>query len=188
MRIPINLASQPFRRARASMVASIAAGALLLATLGLQITLVVSGRAQQADVRASMSQLNRRIRRAETDQTGLAAALNRPENAEVLERVVFLNTLLYRKGLSWTRIFSDIEKVLPYNVKVRQIHPTLNARNEVSLDMVVASESPDPEIQFLLALEKSPLFGEVRETTRVPPSQSEPLNLYRVMVRYAPQP
>ena len=38
--------------------------------------------------------------------------LRQPQNAEVLDRSVFLNDLLMRKGVSWTRIFSDLENVL----------------------------------------------------------------------------
>jgi hypothetical protein len=106
----------------------------------------------------------------------------------VLERVVFINTLLYRKGISWTRIFSDLEKVLPYNVKVMQIHPTVDQQNQVQLDMVVACEQPESDIAFLVALQKAPQFGDVRQPTSQPPSQSEPLYRYRVLVRYAPKP
>ncbi|MGD0500196.1 MAG: hypothetical protein ABSC23_17370 [Bryobacteraceae bacterium] len=188
MRIPINLASQPFRRVRAMLVASVAASLLLTALLAGQILLILANRAQMADVRQHVDRLNRQIRQATAEQATLSAALRRPENAEVFERGVFVNALLNRKGISWTGIFSDLEKVLPYNVKVIRIRPTLNARDQVQLDMTVACEAPDSEIQFLMALENSPLFGEVQEPTRTPPSQAEPLNQYRVMVRYAQKP
>ena len=54
------------------------------------------------------------------EQAQLDAVLRKPENAEVLERSVFLNALLVRKGISWTRIFADLEKVLPLQ---RAHHP-----------------------------------------------------------------
>jgi len=65
--------------------------------------------------------------------------LRRPENAEVLERSVFLNALLYRKGISWTRIFADLEKIVPWNVKVLAIRPSVNSENQVMLDMTLGS-------------------------------------------------
>ena len=188
MRIPINLASQPFRRVRAPLVASVVASVALAGTLAALITLTLTARAQLADVRGSISRLNTQIRRAQTEQASLNAALKKPENAEVLERVVFINTLLYRKGISWTRLFSELEKVLPYNVRLLQIHPTLNAQNEVMLDMEVGCAEPESEIKFLETLQNSPQFGEVRQPDSLPPTQSEPLHRYRVMVRYAPKP
>ncbi len=36
----------------------------------------------------------------------------------MLERSLFLNTLIERKAISWTKIFADLEKVLPYNVRL----------------------------------------------------------------------
>jgi type IV pilus assembly protein PilN len=187
MKIPINLASQPFRRVRAMLLASVAVSLLLVGTLAAVVSLILAERAQMADVRHDVNRLNGRIREAGAEQAKLAAVLNKPENAEVLERSVFINTLLYRKGISWTRIFSDLEKTLPYNVKVLQIRPTLDDRNQVLLDMTLASESAAAAIQAEMALEKSPLFGEVFSPTSTPPTQADPLYKFRVTVNYASQ-
>jgi Tfp pilus assembly protein PilN len=185
MRIPVNLSSQPFQRHRAMLAASIAVSLALAVLLACLIALIIQDRAQMADVRRDIARLNRDIRQAQAEETRLATVLARPENAEVLERSVFLNALLYRKGISWARIFSDLEKVLPYNVKIVQIAPALDAQNRVQLNMTVASESPEPEIRLLVAMESSPLFGEVQEVQQVPPTQAEPLYRYRITVTYA---
>jgi type IV pilus assembly protein PilN len=185
MKIPINLASQPFQRVRAMLLASAAVSLLLVATLGTLISLILTDRAQVAGVRQDIARLNRQVRQAEAEQARLAAVLTKPENAEVLERSVFINTLLYRKGISWTRIFSDLEKTVPYNVKIVQIRPTLDSRNQVVLDMTVASETPEPEVQLLMALENSPLFGDVLQQQTQPPTQADPLYRCRLTVNYA---
>ena len=185
MKIPINLASQPFRRDRAVLAAFVAATLILLGTLGTLITLIVADRALLADVRTDVNSLNRQIRTATVEQERLDAVLRRPENAEVLERSVFLNALLYRKGISWTRIFADLEKTIPYNVKVLAIRPSVNSRNEVLLDMTVGADSPEPVIQLYRALEESALFGSVVEHSSLPPTQSDPLYRYRMTVIYA---
>jgi type IV pilus assembly protein PilN len=137
-----------------------------------------------AGVRQDIARLNQRLRQAQAEPARLAAELTRPENAEVLERSVFINTLLYRKGISWTRIFSDLEKTVPYNVKIVQIRPTLDSNNQVVLDMTVASETPEPEVQLLIALESSPLFGDVLEPQTQPPTQADPLYRCRLTVHY----
>ncbi|HWB83457.1 MAG TPA: PilN domain-containing protein [Bryobacteraceae bacterium] len=185
MKIPINLASQPFRRARAMMMASVAVAVLLAATLGVLISLILSDRSQLADVRRDLVRINRQIRATTTEQARLDALLRRPENAEVLERNVFLNQLLYRKGISWTRIFADLEKTLPYNVRIMTIRPFVNGQDQVTLDMVVAAESPEPVIEMVKALQSSPLFDSVTVPSSAPPSQAEPLYRYRVNVNYA---
>ena len=185
MKIPINLASQPFQRVRAMLLASMAVSLALVVTLGALVSLIMADRAQVADVRRDIASLNLRIRQAQGEQARLTAVLTKPENAEVLERSIFINTLLYRKGISWTRIFSDLEKTVPYNVKIVQIRPTLNAGDHVQLDMQVASATPEPEVQLLMALENSPLFGEVWQQQAQPPTQADPLYRYRITVSYA---
>jgi len=185
MKIPINLASQPFRRDRAMLAASIAVSLMLVGTLGVLISLIMTDRALLADVRSDVDGLNRQIRAATAEQERLDGVLRKPENAEVLERSVFLNSLLYRKGISWTRIFADLEKTIPYNVKVLAIRPSVNAQNQVMLDMTVGADSPEPVIQLYKTLEESPLFGSVMEHSSLPPTQSDPLYRYRITVIYA---
>ncbi|MGA9623282.1 MAG: hypothetical protein WBQ65_02335 [Bryobacteraceae bacterium] len=185
MKIPINLASQPFRRDRAMLAASIAVSLMLVGTLGVLISLIMTDRALLADVRSDVDGLNRQIRAATAEQGRLDGVLRKPENAEVLERSVFLNSLLYRKGISWTRIFADLERTIPYNVKVLAIRPSVNAQNQVMLDMTVGADSPEPVIQLYKALEESPLFGSVMEHSSLPPTQSDPLYRYRITVIYA---
>src|SRR5262245_45835137 len=114
MKIPINLASQPFRRDRAMLAASVAVCVLLAGTLGVLIWLAMADRRQLADVRADVARLNAVIRTVSSEQAQLDSILRKPENALVLQRSVFLNSMLLRKGVSWTRIFADLEKVLPY--------------------------------------------------------------------------
>src|SRR5262245_45838478 len=105
MRIPINLASQPFRRDRALIVGSTAVGVLLVVSFGILISLIMADRKQLAGIRGDIDRLNAQIRRESAEQQQLEAVLRRPENAEVLERSVFLNALLFRKSISWTKIF-----------------------------------------------------------------------------------
>jgi type IV pilus assembly protein PilN len=185
MKIPINLASQPFRRDRAMLAASLAVCLLLSVTLGGLAMLIASGRAQMADVRLDIGRLNRQVRLLNAEQAGLDAVLNKPENADVLLQSSLLNTLLYRKGISWTRIFSDLEKVVPYNVKIATIRPSIDAQNHVTLTMLVDTQTPAAYLQLVMALENSPLFGDVTENNRIPPNQSNPLWRYQVTTTYA---
>src|SRR4051794_7684048 len=183
MKIPINLASQPFRRDRALLAGSIAVCAVLVLTLGALVSLGVADHRQMADTRAEIARLNARVRTLTAEQADVDAVLRKPENAEVLEGTAFLNDLLARKGISWTRIFADLEKVLPYNVRLIQIHPAVDAQNRVTLDMQVGSESPEPVIKLLQTMAQAP-FGRPELKLQQTPTQAEPLYRYRVSVGY----
>jgi type IV pilus assembly protein PilN len=185
MKIPINLASQPFRRDRALLAASIAVSVVLAGTLGGLISLILLDRSQLADVRHDVNQLNREVQRVTAQQVSLDAVLRRPENTEVIERSVLLNELLYRKGISWTKILADLEKTMPFNVRLMSIRPYVNKENQVMLDMQVGAETQGAVIEFLKSLESSSLFESPSVPSSQAPSQSEPLFRSRVVVTYA---
>jgi Tfp pilus assembly protein PilN len=185
MKLPINLASQPFRRDRAMVVSSLAVSALLATTLVFLSYLAMLDTAQLKDLRRDIAQLNSRIAMTTSEQVKLEAILHKPENASVLERTVFINNLLYHKGISWSQILEDLEKTVPSNVKVLMLHPNVNNNNQVQLDLSVGSESPEALVSLLKNLEASPMFGEVYEHTQQYPTQSEPLHRMRITVNYA---
>jgi hypothetical protein len=185
MKIPINLASQPFRRDRAILVASSAVGTLLMFSLAALVMLANADNAQLAALRKEVTQLHAQIAATGKQQAEFEAIVHKPENAQVLELSVFLNALLSRKGISWTRILADLEKTMPGNVKMLNIQPYVTGRNQVILSLQVGSEGPEPVILFYKALERSDLFGGVTQNIYQPPSQAEPLYRYRFTVNYA---
>ena len=186
IRIPVNLASDPFRRDRPILVASAAVGMVLLITLIVQIGVIFTARGQAAETRTMLDKLDRQLSVVKTDQAKLDGTLSKPENAEVLDRSQFLNSLIERKSISWTRIFSDLEKVVPYNVRLVAVRlPQVDSQNQVLLDMVVGADSPGPVLELLKRLETSPQFGPTSVINSLPPSQTDKLWKYRVSVSYA---
>jgi len=185
MKVPINLATQPFRRDRAMIAASVAVSLILVATFVGLIHLIRVDRTQLAGVRGDLDRFSRDSRAITADQAKLDAVLRRPENTEVLERSVLINQLLFRKGISWTRILEDLGKTLPWNVEIINIRPYLNKDNQVTLDMTVGSQSQTAIIEFLKALESSTVFQAASAPSSQAPTQTEPLFRSRVLVNYA---
>jgi len=184
MKIPINLASQPFRRDRAMILASGAVAVVLVITLGVLYMLARVDNSQLAGLHAQIAGLNQKLRAVSSDQQRLEAVIHQPGNAYVMETSLFINDLINHKSISWSRLFTDLEKTVPYNVKVMQLHPTVNSRNEVMLDMQVGSEKPEALDELLKAFERSPIFGPVYQRNTLAPTQSEPLYRSRITVPY----
>lgn len=180
-RIQINLASEPFRRDRPILVGSAVAGVLLIALLGMLITLSLNERQEVAATRAAIERYQKQLAALNAEEAKVEGTLRQPENAAVLERSLFLNTLLARKGISWTKIFGDLESVMPHNVRLIQIR--LSPQSE-TLDMVVGAQASEPVLDLLMRFERSPLFGPAEVHSWLPPSQTEPLYRYRVSVKY----
>jgi type IV pilus assembly protein PilN len=182
IRISVNLSSSPFRKDRPILVATVVLGGVMLSLQVLLITLSLSEREEVAETRSAIAAYQKQLATLNAEQAKVDAVLRRPENAAVLERSIFLNMLLERKGISGTKIFSDLERVLPHNVRLIQVR--LNPQNEM-LDMVVGAQASEPVLDLLLRLERSSLFGPAEVHNWLPPSQTEPLYRYRVSVKYA---
>ena len=186
IRTNINLATDPFRRDRPVLIASVAAASLLFVLLLVLTSVIMVEREQAKGTRVLLQGLNAQLARVNAEQAQLDALLRRPENAEVLERSVFLNSLIERKAISWTRIFADLEKIMPSNVRLVSVRlPQINTQNQVLLDMVVGADEPAPVLQLLKKLQESKQFGPTSLVNSIPPSQTDKLWKYRVSVNYA---
>lgn len=167
------------------LIGSAAAGVLLFALLCLLVTLNMMERSRLASTRNDIERIDSQLRTMAIEQAKLEAVLQKPENAQMLDRSIFLNSLIYRKGISWTKIFADLEQILPHNVRVISIRPSVNAENQIVLEMDVGAEQTAPLLQLIMKLENSDSFGHTAVSSIRPPSQSEPLYRYRVNVNYA---
>jgi len=185
MKIDLNLASEPFRRNRPSLVGWSAGLVALMFTLLAFIVIAVMDRSVVARDQRTAQRLTRDLSKLKAEQRGYDTEVRKPENAEVLERSVFLNQLILRKGISWTRLFADLEKTLPPNVRITQIRPQVSTNNQIFLEMTIAADSPEPMVGFVSKLEQSDVFGSPAVTTYQAPSQTDPLYRYRLNVNYA---
>ena len=184
MKIAINLASEPFRRDRPMLIASAAVALLMVISLGALIYLAVIDRGAIRRDYLAQAQLDRELKRVTSDKRKIDAEVRRTENSDVLEQSVLINELLLRKGISWTRIFADLEKTLPPNVLITQIKPQVNNNNQILLEMTVASATAEPLTIFEMKIEASDVFSRPSITVAQAPTQTDPLFRYRMTVNY----
>lgn len=185
MRLPINLSREPFRRDRPILIASGFTGLLLLGTLAVLITISLNERAQAQQAQLDLARTQRQLQSVRREQAALDTQMRKPENEIVLDRSILINTIIRRKAISWTRIFSDLGTVLPHNVRIAVIRPQVNSKDELLLDMTVESDAPEAVIQFIAKLEGSDIFGSTEVSAITAPTQNDPFFHYRVSVNYA---
>ncbi len=185
MRIPINLAREPFRQNRQMLVGSAFAAVLLVATLAFLVSQALAVHRQALETQVVLDRVDRQLSRVRQEQAKLDAQMHQQGNEAALDRIVLLNELIKLKATSWTRIFSDLEKVLPPNVRILSIRPAINSRDQVFLDMQVAADAPEQILGFILKLEGSDVFGSTTVSTITPPSQTDAFYRYRLSVNYA---
>jgi type IV pilus assembly protein PilN len=186
IKIPVNLATEPFRRDRPIIVGTVALGGLLILALAIQIFFIFSERGEASETRILLDRLNRQVTKVTVEQQKLDLTLNKPANAEVLEKSLFLNLLIQHKAISWNKLFADLEKVMPPDVRLVTVRlPQVDAQSHVWLDMTVAAKEPVSILELVKRFEKSPQFSDYQLLNSLPPSQTEPFIRTRMSVSYA---
>lgn len=189
--LELNLATEPFRRERAQLTGTVLASGVLAGTLVLLSALIWHSHSAVADLQQSINRDSVTLRVLQEKQGRYSGILSKPANAEVFSYSVFLNRLIARRGLSWSRIFQDLEGIMPTSVRLLGIRLPQVAEedadgvNRVQLDMVVGTMQPEAFLILLKRLEEASNFGSTTVVTQTPPSQNDPYYKYRLTVAYA---
>jgi hypothetical protein len=187
----INLASQPFRAERAQTALLAGVCAALLVSLIALAGLILHARSEAVGLRRQLDAETTALKKLQRDQARFSAVLSKPQNADVFATSVFLNEVIARRGLSWTRVFKDLETVMPSNMLLLGLRLPQTAADEgtgtnrVQLDMQVGTTQQDAIVGLLNRLKESKLFGAASLVNQTPPTQNDSLYKYRVTVSYA---
>ena len=162
MRIDINLASRPYEDTRQFWTYWGTGLALLAIATAILMFMVVTGFVRAGRDREQISKLESEIRAYDREKGQAEALLNQPQNRELREQSRFLNALFERKAFSWTRVFQDLEQVMPAHLHVVSIHPDVAAGNNVEIKIMVGGESQQQALDLVRKMENSQHFKQTR--------------------------
>ena len=157
MRISINLATRPFVELRPlfARLRLVMAG---LAVLAVALGIALHSMSKNAEVAESaMRDLKVQTSVVENERTTNEARMRQPQNAAVLERAKFLNSLFATKSFSWTSVMMDLETVLPAGVQVTSIEPVMLAEGGVNIRLRVSGPR-ELQVDLVRNLERSHRF------------------------------
>jgi Tfp pilus assembly protein PilN len=190
MRININLASQKYEDAGEFYARwGTALGLVLLVTLGL---LFLGWHYYQltAGARKRVDQLHERIARLDQERVRNEAVLNRPENQDVRDQSRFWNDVIDQKSFSWTRLLSDLEKIMPKRAYLESVQPTITTDKRLQLRLMIAGEKLDDAVDLVKKMEHSEHFRGTYIGQETPPHSttagSAPISEFEVFTYYAP--
>lgn len=191
MRLDINLASRPYEDARQFWLRwGGGIGLLAILTLALLYTAFSGWSATQKDRRLEQKYRDQ-IAARDQERARAEATLNLPQNREVRDRSQFLNALFERKAFSWTRVFEELERVMPGGLHLVSIKPKITPENELALSLDVAGNSRDHALELVRRMESSPAFRQTEIESEAPSratSASQDTIEFTISALYVPQP
>lgn len=172
MRLNINLATQPYEDARRFTAIWTGILGVLLLSAAILGVLVAKRWHNYRQVSRAISIEQNVLRDLDAKQAQDLAILNKPENRDVREQSEFLNQLILRKQVSWTRIFINLEKMMPPHLRVLSVQPQL-VEDQIVISMQLGGDSRDRAAELVRRMEKSKTFRNAHITTEND-SQSAP--------------
>lgn len=162
MRVDINLATRPYEDARKFWVRwGGGVAALGVVTLVL-FTLAVHGWIKARKDSQAIRQLKQQIADRDGERAQAQAFLDLAANRGTRDQSQFLNALIRRKAFSWTRVFEDLEQVMPVNLHVVSLRPELNDQNQLQLEMKVAGDTRAAAVELVHRMEGSNHFQDTQ--------------------------
>ena len=157
----LNLSTRPFPAYRA---VNVAFASVLIVLIVLSVwqaigfmkysKLARSVRPEEQAARVDAESLGQRV-------AELGSRLDRPESTAKLNEIGFLNHLILRKDFSWTRLFTNLEDMVPDNVHLTNLTPEIAANGGITLHLGVQARSIADVTAFIKRIETSPVFENV---------------------------
>jgi len=171
MKIRLNIATAPLENDRRFVF-----GYALVGTIGVIALVLLSWRAfsiRKANEarRVELAQIQGEISRLSDQRQELDTFFNDTKVAEVRDRSAFLNSLIQQRSFPWTRIFMDLESLLPEGARVTSIAPRLKA-GHIELSLKAGATSDEAGMKFLRALEASSSFSHIALSSETRPERS----------------
>jgi type IV pilus assembly protein PilN len=158
MRLGINLATHPYEDPGQFWSRwGLALGLLAIFTLGM-IGWTVHSWTNAGRDRHYIAELQQKIAQRDKERAEAQAFLDMASNRSTRDQSQFLNGLIQRKAFSWTRVFEDLEQVVPPGVRVVSLRPEFNEQNEMFLDMRVQGSSRAAAVELVQRMEGSKHF------------------------------
>lgn len=162
MRIDINLASQQYEDSRRFWTYWGTGLVLLVLLTALLVFMAATGFERAGRDRQQIAKLQSEIAAYDQERSQAEALLNQPQNRLLREQSQFFNALFEQKSFSWTRVFEDLERVMPAHLHVVSIRPDLAEDNNLKIKLVVGGDSREQALDLVRKMEDSNHFKETR--------------------------
>lgn len=181
MRVRLNLATKPLESHRLFLTgAGLAAGVAVILLVYLSWH-VYSVRNAATDIRIRTEAMRQQLTKYESQGQELQRFFNQKEIASLHDRAAFLNGIIDARSFNWTKMFMELEQILPAGVRIISIEPKQYA-GHAELKLTFGATSDDAKLKFFHALEQSKEFSDVKEEREYTPTSNNAVVDQRIVL------
>lgn len=183
-----NLATRPFLNTRPVWLVAAVAGAVTLILLVLNLRLFLVANRALDDETATRDALLLRHQKLEAEVRTDVEALEKVPWRSLTRRVDATNLILREHAFSWLGMLDDIERVMPYDVRLTKIAPSVSADGTL-LSLSLIAHNREAMLELLDNLVADPEFSDPTPSTESTPEEnSAAAYMMNLRVNYHPNP
>ena len=158
--ININLSSKPFVNYRKFVAITVSLLLLLAGISYWNISQYRTVHLRKENINRVLADSQAHIEKLAIEEQQIRGRLQKPETAEFLDLVNYVNLLIKRRTFSWTRLLNDLETLIPANVQIVSIRPKI-VEKELGFEITANARDSQDYIEFISNLESSGKFYNV---------------------------
>ena len=181
-----NLATRPFLNTRPVWIVAAVAGLLTLILIGFNLRLYLVANRHLDNETAMRDELEHRYSALATEVRTHVNVLEKVPWRSLEGRVDATNLILHEHSFSWIEMLDDIERVMPYDLRLTKISPSVGP-DEVTLSLVAIARNRDAMLDFLDNLIADPRFENPTPSSEKTPEETT-LSTYLLSMRVTYRP
>ncbi|HSN53939.1 MAG TPA: hypothetical protein VLT32_04675 [Candidatus Sulfomarinibacteraceae bacterium] len=166
-----NLASRPHLNTRPVWLVTAVAVVVALAFAAANVWVWVSSSRELAEQLVRQEQLEAEHRRLAAEVGEQVESLNRVPWRSLAGKINAVNSVIREHEFSWLGMLDDIERVLPYEVRLTKIAPKVDV-DSVNLSLMAIGRTRDALLEFLDNLIADPAFSDPTPQSEITPEES----------------
>lgn len=157
-----NLASRPFRD-YSPVWATVAVLAILSAVLMVNnVQTAYDYFSNTKTTRAKIASLQEAVLQEQRRTDALEAQIRRIDFQDINEQIRYVNAQIAEKTFSWSRLLNDLERVVPKEVRLTTLNPSISESGEITLTFEAISRDAEGMVEMLNKLLADPHFSRPR--------------------------
>lgn len=148
----LNLASRPWQNTRPFWITVAVASVLIAILLVNNVQAAWRYYMETEETREEISQVQTRATVERQSAARFREQIETLDRRDLMRRVEFVNRQIAERAFSWSRLLDDLERVLPNDVRLTTLRPTVDREEAVSLAMTCIAKNQDAYVDTIRQL------------------------------------
>jgi Tfp pilus assembly protein PilN len=155
-----NLALNPLRNYSLYFIGCIALVVISIGFAVFNATSLKSWYEENRSLQQKISEQQRKRSVLQREEASLRSKIAEIKTPEFVMETEFINKAIKRRVFSWTTLFDQFERVLPNNVKMVSVLPTISDE-QIAISMEVAAKGLNDLFELITVFQNTPAFKKV---------------------------